>query len=155
MCGQPACSVVASTWMLASLDPLLARVPTSLYPNPRLTVSCCRAYANLMAPLLPTHKYRLDITPGNDASPGVRSAPFFGSQPLTTLEAGTPDTVSFTTQRLRDRVEYPQTRRNMRLKVRHRSDYIDRRPSGPRLGQCVDFHATHRKNLVMRERTCL
>lgn len=84
-----------------------------------------------MAPLLPTHKYRLDITPGNDASPGVRSAPFFGSQPLTTLEAGKPDTVSFTTQRLRDRVEYPQTRRNMRLKVRHRSDYIDRRTLRP------------------------
>ena len=77
-----------------------------------------------MAPLLPTHKYRLDVTPGDAASPGVRSAPFFGSQPLETLEAGTPDTVSFTTQRLRDRIDYPRAQGNMRLRVRHLSQLL-------------------------------
>lgn len=77
-----------------------------------------RAYANIMAPLLPTHMYQLSIVPGNAANPGVRSDPFFGSQPLETLEAGSPDSVSFTTQRLRDRVEYPQNFQTLRLKVR-------------------------------------
>eukprot|EP00892_Ulva_mutabilis_P003496 jgi/Ulvmu1/1518/UM011_0248.1 len=107
--AEPANRDIASRVSLVSMGPAFASGGNNMSTPVAYNFTIpSRAYANIMAPLLPTHKYQLSISPGNTANPGVRSDPFFGSQPLETLAEG-PDTVSFTTQRLTDRIEFPQS----------------------------------------------
>lgn len=62
----------------------------------------------LQAPLLPAHNYTLEVMPADSpSSVALYSDEAFGRQPLETREAGVPDAIAFTSQRLPQGMQMP------------------------------------------------